>query len=77
VTFTAPDGTSGRLAPDMAIVESKSRRGGAIAERELRALGARPEPACSKYCLGVGFTHPDVKSGDLRPLLSRHFQAAA
>jgi len=76
VTFSAPDGKSGRLAHDMVIVESKSRRGGAIAERELRALGAWPETACSKYCLGVGFTHPDAGGGRMRPLLRRHFQAA-
>jgi hypothetical protein len=75
VTFTAPDGTSGRLARDMAIVESKSPRGGALAERELRALGAWPEARCSKYCLGIGFTHTDVTSNRLRPLLRRHFEA--
>lgn len=76
LTFSAPDGTSGRLARDMVIVESKSRRGAAIADRELRSLGARPESVCSKYCLGIGFTNPDVKSNRLRPLLRRHFHAA-
>lgn len=76
LTFTAPDGTSGRLAEDAVIVESKSARGGALADRALRVLGARPEPVCSKYCIGVGFTHPQVKSNGLRPLLRRHFRAA-
>jgi hypothetical protein len=76
LAFSAPDGTSGRLAEDRVIVESKSARGNAIADRALRALGARPEGGCSKYCLGVGYTNPSVKSNGLRPLLRRHFRAA-
>jgi CotH kinase protein/VTC domain len=76
LAFSASDGASGRLAEDLAIVESKSPRGNAVADRALRALGARPEPGCSKYCLGVGFTNPRVKSNGLRPLLRRHFRAA-
>jgi CotH kinase protein/VTC domain len=76
LAFSAPDGTSGRLADGLVIVESKSRRGNAVADRALRALGARPEPGCSKYCLGVGFTNPHVNSNGLRPLLRRHFRSA-
>ena len=60
VTFSAPDGTRGRLARDMVIVESKSLGGRAIAEHELRALGARPEPGCHR----------------MLPLLRRHFRPA-
>jgi hypothetical protein len=73
VRFSAPDGASGRLADGMAIVESKSAAGGARADQVLRELGARPVSVCSKYCLGVGFTRPEVKSNPLRPLLRRHF----
>ena len=76
LAFSAPDGTSGRLAEDRVIVESKSAHGNAGADRELRKLGARPVGGCSKYCLGVGFTNPDVHSNALRPLLRRHFRAA-
>jgi hypothetical protein len=76
LAFSAPDGRSGRLASDRVIVESKSPRGNATADRALRALGARPEDGCSKYCLGVGFTNPDVNSNRMRPLLRRHFRAA-
>ncbi|MGH2948390.1 MAG: polyphosphate polymerase domain-containing protein, partial [Solirubrobacteraceae bacterium] len=76
LAFSAPDGASGRLALDSVIVESKSARGNATADRELLALGARPEGRCSKYCLGVGFTNPAVKNNGLRPLLRRHFRAA-
>jgi len=75
VRFSAPDGASGRLAEGMVILESKSLHGGARAERALRELGARPVSICSKYCLGVGFTRPDVKSNRLRPLLRRHFES--
>jgi hypothetical protein len=76
LAFSAPDGASGRLAEGLVIVESKSSRGNAVADRALRALGARAEPGCSKYCLGVGFTNPHVNSNGLRPLLRRHFRAA-
>jgi hypothetical protein len=76
LAFTAPDGTSGRLARDTAIVESKSARGDAGADRALRYLGVRPEMACSKYCLGVGFTRPGVNSNGLRPLLRRRVSIA-
>ena len=37
----------------------------------LRELGHRPQPLCSKYCLGVALTRP-VTANPLRPLL-RHF----
>jgi hypothetical protein len=75
LTFTAPDGTTGRLARDLAIVETKSARGSALADHALRALGVRPVRACSKYCLGIGLTRPAVTSNPLRPLLRRHFTA--
>jgi hypothetical protein len=73
--FAAPDGSGGALAPDAAIVESKSRSGFATADRELRALGVRPIPGCSKYCIGVGLTYPRVKRNLSLPLLRRHFHA--
>jgi hypothetical protein len=77
LSFTAPGGGGGRLRDGLVILESKSPRGGALAERVLRGLGARPEPVCSKYCLGIGFTNPDVKRNRLLPLLRRHFVEGA
>jgi VTC domain len=71
--FCSPSGAAGRLAEDAVIVESKSAAGNALADRVLRSLGARPEGACSKYCLGVGLTNPTVNSNPLRRLLRRHF----
>jgi VTC domain-containing protein len=71
--FTAPDGSGGALAPDAAIVESKSRSGSATPDRELRALGVRPIAGCSKYCIGVGLTYPRVKRNLSLPLLRRYF----
>jgi hypothetical protein len=73
--FRGPGGASGRLDPGTAILESKSPRGNALADRVLRALGERPQEDCSKYCLGVGLTRA-VTSNPLRPLLRRHFHAA-
>jgi CotH protein/VTC domain-containing protein len=75
LAFASPCGAGGRLAEDTVIVESKSVRGNATADRALRALGARPERRCSKYCLGVGLTRSDVRSNAMRPLLRRHFRA--
>ena len=73
--FSAPGGAGGRLADGTAIVETKSATGDAEADRVLRRLGARPEAVCSKYCLGVGLTHPNVRRNTLLPLLRRHFEA--
>ena len=74
LTFAGPGGAAGRLDPAMAIVESKSARGNALADKALRELGHRPQAACSKYCLGVALTRA-VAGNALRPLLRRHFQA--
>jgi hypothetical protein len=74
LSFQGPGGASGRLDPGLAIVESKSERGGAVADRALRELGHRPEDACSKYCLGVALTRA-VAGNPFRPLLRRHFRA--
>jgi len=76
LTFAGPDGAAGGLDPGMAIVESKSVGGAAVADRVLRELGHRPQQACSKYCLGVALTRP-VAGNPLRPLLHRHFRAGA
>jgi VTC domain len=76
LSFRGPAGASGRLDPGMAIVESKSDRGNALADRTLRDLGHRPQPDCSKYCLGVALTRA-VPANPLRPLLRRHFLAEA
>ncbi|HWM12560.1 MAG TPA: polyphosphate polymerase domain-containing protein [Solirubrobacteraceae bacterium] len=72
LTFEGPGGAAGGLDPGMAIVESKSARGNALADRVLRELSHRPQPACSKYCLGVALTRA-VAGNPLRPLLRRHF----
>jgi len=66
-------GTAGALCDGTVILESKSLHGDAVADRVLRTLGARPEPACSKYCLGVALTYPALKANPLRPLLRRYF----
>jgi len=72
--FAAPGGAAGRLVAGAAIVESKSRAGGATADRALHGLGVRPIAGCSKYCLGVGQTYPQVKSNSFRPLLRHYFE---
>jgi hypothetical protein len=68
-----PGGVGGRLAEGAVIVESKSPRGAALADRELRSLGARHVDACSKYCLGIGMTRPGLPVNPFKRLLSRWF----
>lgn len=66
-----------RLDAGLAIVESKSARGTAAADRALRAMGVRPVRSCSKYLIGMALTTDGVRDNDLRPLLRRFFTAAA
>ena len=68
-----PAGAGGHLAEGAVIVESKSPRGGARADRVLRELGVRPTESCSKYCLGIGMTRPGLPANAFRRLLSRWF----
>jgi hypothetical protein len=43
----------GALDTGLAVMESKSARGLALAARELHALGARRQQTMSEYCLSV------------------------
>ena len=64
-----------RMVPGMAVVESKSATPRASADRRLAALGFRPVERCSKYCLGMAFSRPEVRGNDLFPL-RRWFETA-
>jgi hypothetical protein len=63
----------GALHDGVVILESKSRDGAGLADRLLQDLGMRAIDSCSKYCLGVGMTRPDVRDNLFRPLLRRWF----
>ena len=67
---TTGDG-SGQLDRDLALVESKSPRGLALATRELNLLGARRLEGMSKYCLGVVLALGRGRGNALQPVL-RH-----
>lgn len=71
--FRGPGGAAGHLLPGWVVLESKSSGRDAEADRVLRALGCRPVPMCSKYCLGVSLTRPGLRPAALRPLLRRAF----
>jgi len=68
-------GRGGRLSEGFAILETKSHNGRSAADRALLALGARPVADCSKYCLGIGLTHPGASANRFRPLMRRYFTA--
>jgi hypothetical protein len=77
LAFAAPDGGAARIVAGGVIVESKSRRGTALGDAALRALGARPVTGCSKYGLGIALTRAGVITNPYRRLLRRHFEVAA
>lgn len=70
--FAGENGLVAAMAPDWAILESKSAHGRAAADRVLRTLGVRPVD-CSKYCLGITLTRPDVRGNQFLWLARRHF----
>lgn len=73
LSFQGMNGAATAMAPEFAIVESKSTRGRGIADRRLRTLGFRPI-RCSKYCLGIALTRDDVRGNEFLWLARRHFQ---
>ncbi len=62
------------ILPGLVLVETKTALGNGVADRQLRRLGVRPVASCSKYCLGVALTHPDVRDNSFRRLIRRHFR---
>jgi hypothetical protein len=63
------------LSERHAIVETKTPRGRGLADRALLNLGARPV-SCSKYCAGIGLTHPEVRRNPWARLIRRYFTPA-
>jgi hypothetical protein len=72
----AAEGTERHLCPRTVLVETKTERGSGVADRCLRALGARPLERLSKFCLGMALTRADVRDNVFRSLLKRHFPAS-
>jgi hypothetical protein len=71
------------IQPGRVLLETKSdvgagnaNRAAGGANRALRRLGVRPVQSCSKYCLGVALTHPELRNNPFRPLIRHHFDAA-
>jgi hypothetical protein len=70
--MSAPGGPgAGRLDPELAVVESKSARGLALADAELNALGARRLKTMSKYCVGIVLARGSARGNELLPVLRR------
>jgi hypothetical protein len=43
------------------------------AGKVLVGLGVRPVQSCSKYCIGIALTHPDIHDNRFRRLIRNHF----
>jgi hypothetical protein len=71
--FVAPEGARAQAPPGTLIVEVKSEDGRGVADRVLRAAGARGGP-CSKYCIGLNLVRPGLRYNPFKPLLENHFQ---
>jgi hypothetical protein len=77
VVMRTPGGDDvGRLDPELAIVESKSPRGPALATRQLNLAGGRRLESMSKYCVGVVLARGGARGNSLLPVL-RHCAAQA
>jgi VTC domain len=65
------------ILPGRILLEDKRALGavtGAVqANRVLQRLGVRPVRSCSKYCLGVALSHPQLSDNPFRSLIHRHF----
>jgi hypothetical protein len=63
------------IRPGRILLECKTAAGLGEADRVLQRLGVRPITSCSKFCLGVALTHPELRDNPFRPLIRRHFDA--
>ena len=77
LSFAVDDAERYAIAPGMLLVETKTPTGNGPADQALRRHGARPVGPCSKYCLGVALSRPDVRRNRFSRLLRRHFTAVA
>jgi VTC domain len=53
------------------VIETKSRNGNGIADQILRALHQHPINKCSKYCVGLALTSPDLTSNNFKSTISK------
>jgi hypothetical protein len=73
LSYDSPDGARARLAPGWVIVETKSASGRGAANSYLRSLGIRSVASCSKYCIGIALTRPQLRNNEALRLAHRHF----
>jgi hypothetical protein len=64
-----------KLLPGHAVIECKSANGRSVADRVLAAQGMRPV-ACSKYCIGMAMTRPELGDNRWKRLIRRFFVEA-
>ncbi len=72
LNFTRPGGLTVAAPPDVCIIEVKSARGIGRADRTLREAGHRGA-SCSKYCVGLNLTLPELRYNRFKPVLTQHF----
>jgi hypothetical protein len=76
LTFAA-NGEAYSIEPGHLLLETKTDVGGGRGEVQassaLRRLGVRPVGTCSKYCLGVALSRPELPDNPFRPLIRRYF----
>ena len=59
------------IAPEMVIVETKSRFGRGVADKVLRRAGHHPGGSCSKYCIGLAALGVVPKYNKFRPAFKK------
>jgi hypothetical protein len=58
-------------APDMFVIETKSRFGRGVGDRVLRRNGHHPTGSCSKYCIGLAALDMVPAFNKFRPAFKR------
>jgi len=67
----AATGNSLELSADVAIIETKSEKGTGQMDRVLKNSGYRKVSKCSKYCLGLALSSPDLKANRFYEVMRR------
>ena len=70
LTFWAGQNKSA-ISDGQFVIETKSRNGNGLADQVLRGLHQHPLNRCSKYCIGMALTTPDLTCNAFKPTIRK------
>jgi VTC domain len=59
------------ISDNQFVIETKSRNGNGLADQVLRGLHQHPLNRCSKYCIGLALTVPDLTHNAFKPTIRK------